>query len=94
MVAGATRTRRTRAVTERPLGQVIVTVESQDRTYSFDQLSVNFDSSNEEILAAVQPIILEDTGVNISEDDENLYTVKKAENSGNIYVFPKSPAGH
>ncbi len=77
----------------RPVGSVIVTIESEDRTYTFDQLSINYDSSSQEILDAVQPIILEDTGVNISEDGDNLYTVKKAENSGNVYVFPKSPAG-
>lgn len=74
-------------------GKIIVTVESEDREYSFEDLSLTFESTSQEILDAVRPIILEDTGVNIDEDGENLYTVKKAENSGNVYVFPKSPAG-
>jgi hypothetical protein len=72
-------------------GKIIVTVESEDREYAYEDLSVTFESTPDEILEALKPIILEDTGVNILED--GLYTVKKAENSGNIYIFPKSPAG-
>jgi hypothetical protein len=74
-------------------GKIIVTVESEDIELTFDQLGVTFDSSSAEILAAVQPVVLERTGVNILEDDDTLYTVKKADNSGNVYIFPKSPAG-
>lgn len=78
-------------MSEATAGKLIVTVESEDREYDFDTLSITFDSSAEDILEAVKPIVLEDTGVNILED--GLYTVKKADNSGNVYVFPKSPAG-
>ncbi len=74
-------------------GKIIVTIESQERDFEFEDLSVTFDSTPQEILAAVQPVILEQTGVNILEDDDTLYTVKKMDNSGNVYVFPKSPAG-
>ena len=76
------------------MANLIVTLESQDRPYEFDALSITFDSEPEEILEAVQPVILEDTGFNIKEEDGTwLFTVKKAENSGNVYILPKSPAG-
>lgn len=73
-------------------GKIIVTVESEDREYAYEDLSLTFESTPQEILEALQPIVLEDTGVNILED--GLYTIKKAENSGNSYAFPKSPAGY
>jgi hypothetical protein len=75
------------------MSEIIITLESQEKHYSFEDLGVTFESSNDEILKAVQPVILETTGVNISEDDDQLYTVKKIEESKNVYIFPKSPAG-
>jgi len=77
------------------MSQVIVTLESTEKSYDLEELGITFESSSEEILEAVQPVILEETGVNILEDDEDsLYTVKKIEDSKNIYLFPKSPAGN
>lgn len=72
-------------------GQIIVTLESNEMNFDYDQLGVTFDSPADEILEAVQPAVLEETGINILEDE--LYTVRKAENSRNSYLFPKSPAG-
>jgi hypothetical protein len=74
-------------------GKIIVTLESTEKHYDYEQLSLTFDSTDEEILDAIAPVILEQDGINIKEDDENLYTVKRIEDSGNIYVFPKSVAG-
>lgn len=76
------------------MGNIIVIIESEDKPYEFDDLSLTFDSEPEEILEAVQPVILEDTGFNIQDESGTwLYAVTKKENSGNIYVLPKSPAG-
>ena len=72
---------------------IIITLDSKDRKIPYSLLGVTFDSSPEEILGAVQPLILEEEGINIKADDEFIFTVKKATNSGNVYIFPKSPAG-
>ena len=74
-------------------GNVVVVVESEEKTFTYDELGINFESSSEEILKAVQPAILEATGVNIEEDDEEIYAVKKIDTSKKIYIFPKSGAG-
>lgn len=74
--------------------RIIVTLSSVEKYYPFDQLSVNFDSSDEEILNALRPVLLEDEGFDIQEAQEDgYYTIKKVESSQNIYVFPKSTAG-
>jgi len=79
---------------ERPIGEIIVTLESDEKHFSFADFSVTFDSTPDEILDAVSPAILEQFGVNIKEEQGDwIYTVKKVEASGNVYVFPKSPAG-
>lgn len=74
-------------------GKVIVTLESDEKSFEYDALGVTFDSTPEEILDAVQAPVLEEFGVNIKEGGESIFTVKKIDSSGNIYVFPKSPAG-
>jgi len=79
---------------ERPVGEIIVTLESDEKHMSFDDFDVTYDSSADEILKAVAPAVLEEFGVNIEEDQgDYLFTVKKVENSGNVFIFPKSPAG-
>lgn len=82
------------SINERPVGEIIVIVESDEKHFPFDDFDVTFDSSADEILEAVAPAILEQFGVNIKEDQgDYLYVVKKVENSGNVYISPKSPAG-
>ncbi len=73
-------------------GQIIVTLASEDKPFDYERLDVSFDSTDEEILSALAPVLLEEEGFNI-EDAEETFTVKRAENSHNIYVFPKSTAG-
>lgn len=75
------------------VGEIIVVLESVEKHYSYDQLGLTFESSDKEIRDALQPVILEETGINIFEDEEELYTIKKVEESKNIYLLPKSPAG-
>lgn len=84
----------TEVTNERPVGEIIVTLESDEKHFSFEDFNITFDSTPEEILDAVSPAILEQFGVNIKEDQgDYIYTVKKVESSGNVYIFPKSPAG-
>lgn len=75
-------------------GEIIVTLSSEEKHYSYDRLSVTFESSDEEILDALAPVLLEEEGFNIREEQRDGYfTIKRVESSQNIYVFPKSTAG-
>lgn len=75
-------------------GQITVTLASTEKHYTFEQLSVGFDSTDQEILDALAPVLLEDEGFNIKEDQgDGYYTIKRVQDSQNIYVFPKSTAG-
>ena len=73
------------------MSEIRVVVENEERVIQYEDVGVTFDSSSDEIIEAIAPGILEDTGVDINA--EGLYTVKKTEDSQNVYVFPKSPAG-
>ncbi len=74
-----------------PTGEIIVTLENEEKHYAYTTLGVTFDSTDQEVLEAVAPVVEEDTGVDILE--ESLYTVKSVTASQNKYLFPKSPAG-
>ena len=75
-------------------GEIIVTLESQEKHFPITDFNLTMDSTNEEILDAVAPAILEEFGINIKEEgEEGIYTVKKITESNKIYCFPKSPAG-
>jgi hypothetical protein len=86
------RRRTTTAVaTTEPTGRIIVTLESEEKTYDYETLGVTFESSDSEILEAIAPVVEEETGVDILED--GTFVVKKVESSRNSYIFPKSVAG-
>lgn len=72
--------------------EVIVTLSSEDKHYEFDRLSIDFDSTDEEVLNAIAPILLEEEGFDI-DDAEETFTIKRSDSSQTIYVFPKSTAG-
>ena len=71
-------------------GEIIVTLASDEKHYEYERLSVSFDSSDEEIIEAVNPVLEEEEGTSLDLSD---WTVKRVESSKNIYVFPKSTAG-
>lgn len=80
--------------TEEPSGEIIVTLASKELKYSYEQLGVTFESLDSEILDALQPVVLEEEGFDLKEEqDEGTYTLKRVESSKNIYLFPKSVAG-
>ena len=79
-------------------GEVTVTLESVDHKYTYDQLGIDTDASDQQVIEALTPVILEQEGIDISTAYRNgAYTVKRTTNgetgSENIYVFPKSTAG-
>lgn len=75
-------------------GKITVILEGEDRSFEYNQLGVNYDSSDEEIVDALSPIFGEE-GINLKEEWENGgYTLKRSENSQNIHLYPKSTAGY
>ena len=76
------------------VGEVIITLSSTEKHYSFEQLGITFESTDAEILSALKPVLLEEEGFNIEEEQEDGYfTIKRVDSSQNLYVFPKSTSG-
>lgn len=74
---------------------IIVTLESKEKLYSYSDLGLSYDSSDEEILSALRGILVEQEGVDIEEEYEDGYfTIKRLEDDQKIRIFPKSTAGH
>ena len=91
-ILGGTMRRTTRAVTPaEPVGEIVVTLASTERTLQYEPLGLTYTSTDEEVLNAVAPIIEEEEGVDILED--GLFTVKSVESSQRKFLFPKSPMG-
>ena len=74
-------------------GEIIITLSSTERHFAFDRLGLTFNSTDSEILNAIKPVILEEEGFDMDDREDEYFTVKKVESSGNCYVFPKSVAG-
>jgi hypothetical protein len=50
-------------------------------------------STEQEILDAVRPLILEQFNIDISDGSDHSFTTRKAMNSNTIYAYPKPVAG-
>jgi hypothetical protein len=74
--------------------KVMLTAGGQDYIYDFEQLGVNFDSSEREILAAVDGIIKEINMSLVDEQNEYTFTVKKSTNTRVVHIYPKDGAGN
>jgi len=75
-------------------GEIIITLESEERHYSYDQLGLTFDSASSEVISSLSSMLEEDLGFNLNEEyEDGNWSVKKVDSSGNTYIFPKSTAG-
>jgi len=76
------------------IGEITITLDSVDRKYQYETYGVTFDSTDEEIVDALSPDLAESEGFNLREEyEEGAYTIKRMQDSKNIYIFPKSTAG-
>ena len=73
--------------------RVIVTVEGDDTILDYDLLGLNFDSSEQEVLEALRPVVRERHGVDLNDGNGWLFKTRKATSSQNIYVIPNAIAG-
>ncbi len=75
-------------------GEVVVTIGQQDIKFTQEQLGVNMDAQDNQILDAVRGMVAEELRGGL-QDQEGDYTfaVRRALNSGTIYVYPKPGFG-
>jgi hypothetical protein len=69
--------------------RLFVTIEGQDWQRSLEELNLTFDSSEQEIMDAIVPLIQEE----FNTDIRDLYKIRKATNNQNIFIIPNSTAG-
>ena len=76
------------------MSEVIVTLQSTEKHFPFERLSIGYESTDREVLDALAPVLLEEEGFDIrTEQRDGSFTIKRVDDSENIYVFPKSTAG-
>ena len=69
--------------------KVFVTIHGRDWQRSLEDVGLSFDSSDSEIMERIAPIVQEE----FNEDITDLYKIRKATNSQNIFIIPNSVAG-
>lgn len=69
--------------------KLFVTINGEDWQKDLEEVGLSFDSSEQEIMERITPMIREE----FNEDITDLYKIRKATNSQNIYVIPNSVAG-
>lgn len=69
--------------------KIFVTIDGEDWQKDLGEVGLSFDSSEQEIMARIAPMIREE----YNEDITDLYKIRKATNSQNIYIIPNSTAG-
>lgn len=69
--------------------KIFVTVNGTEFQRDYDIMGLSFDSSEQEIMDRIIPVIKEEHGVDIT----GLYKVRKTRNNRNIFVIPNSTAG-
>lgn len=75
-------------------GEIVVILNSTDHKYSYDTLSVTYESSDSEIISALAPVLQEEEGFDLNQEfQDGAYTLKRMDNSRTIFLFPKSTAG-
>lgn len=69
--------------------KLFVTIAGQDWQKDLEDLSLTINSSEEEIMSIIVPIIQEE----FNEDISDTYKIRKAINNENIFIIPNSTAG-
>jgi len=74
--------------------RIIVAVAGDDLIVRYEDYGLTFDSSENDILSALRPMIREKFGSDIQDSyGAWLYKTRKATESKNIYLIPNSTAG-
>jgi len=74
--------------------KIIICANGEDRFYDYDTFGVDFDSTEQDILQAISPMVRESLGVSLQEINGHwLFKTRKAMSNKNIYIIPNSTAG-
>jgi hypothetical protein len=73
--------------------KIIVSIAGEDEFLEYAQFGLSFQSSEEDILNAIRPLIREKHGQDLMGSGQWLYKTRKATSSQNIHVIPNSTAG-
>jgi hypothetical protein len=73
--------------------RIVVALNGDDEYIRYEDYGLTFDSSEQEILTAIEPRITERFSVSLRNGNSWLYKTTKTIASQNIYVIPNSTAG-
>ena len=74
-------------------GRIFLVIEGDEYQATLETLGLTFDSSEDEILTTIRPIIQEVFNIDIMRNGGWLYKTRKATNTQNIHIIPNSTAG-
>lgn len=66
--------------------KIFITVEGKEIQYNYTDFDLTFESTEEEIMNKMVPVIQEEMSIDISDT----YKVRKTTNNENIFIFPSS----
>ena len=74
--------------------KIVVSIDGADTILDYGFLGLSFDSSEQSVLHAIRPVVLEQHSKDIYDAHSGwLYKTRKATNSQNIHVIANSTAG-
>lgn len=85
----------TQAVATQPVGEIIVTLESEELHFDYATFNLTYESSDREIVDAIAPAVSEASpGFDlVDEFSSGAFALKKVDSSHNTYLFFKSTLG-
>lgn len=73
--------------------KIIISIAGQDEIVDYETFGLTFDSTEEQILTAINPLIQEKYNTSLKSSTSWLFKTHKAINSQNIHIIPNSTAG-
>jgi len=67
--------------------------KGHDFQKKLEDLGLSFESTDDEVLSTIRPLIQEAFNIDIKNGSEWLFKVHRADDRGNFYIIPNSVAG-
>lgn len=80
-------------MTDPVTNKIIVSAGTRDLFLDYADYGLSFESTESEILTAVNSVVREQLNVDLQDEGDWLYKIRKAIDSQNIHVIPNSVAG-
>ena len=69
--------------------KLFIIIDGGEIQFNYEEFDLTFDSSEEEIMNKIVPVVQEEKGIDISDT----YKVRKSIDNENIFIYPASTAG-